>query len=74
MIDNTTDVGYSIFEVIPLEDIDFGKYRDYSIVYDAGIAVRYFIIDEIKLIVMQRRLRIDDKTGRPLLEEIVLGV
>ena len=74
MIDKTTDVGYSIFEVIPLDDVDFGKYQDYSLVYDAGIAVRYFIIHEIKLIVINSRSGINDKTGYSLEEEMVLGV
>ena len=73
MIDKTTDLDYSIFEVIPLDDVDFGKYQDYSIVYDAGIEVRYFIIHEIKLIVMQPRLGIDEKTRQPVFEEISLN-
>jgi len=73
MTDITTDVGYSIFEVIPLDDVDLGKYQEYSIVYDAGIEVRYFIIHEIKLIVMHPRLGIDEKTGYPVFEEISIS-
>ena len=65
---------YSMFEVIPLENIDFGKYGDYSIIYDAGIAARYLIIHEAKLIIMNHKADIDWKTGRYLEKEITLGV
>lgn len=67
---NTTKNDYSMFEVIPLEDIDFDKYGNYSIVYDKGIAVRYMIIHEAKLLIMNRKTDIDRRIGRFTEEEI----
>ncbi len=65
---------YSMFEVIPLEEVDFGKYGDYSIVCDKSISVRYMIIRDIKLILINRKTDVDGIIERLSEEELPLDV
>ena len=65
---------YAIFEEIPVEDIDFGKYGDYTVIYDKGIEVKYMIIHEIGLIVIHPRINIDDIIERSSKEMLTLAV
>ena len=65
---------YSMFEVMPLEEVDFGKYGDYSIICDKSISVRYMIIRDIKLILINRKTDIGRILGRLSEEELPLDV
>ena len=65
--------GYSIFEVIPYEKVDFTQYRDHSIIYDSGLEVRYMIIHQAKLIVINPKKGEGSSIGISLEEETTVG-